>query len=909
MLHFKKISAKAIGLALTACLLLGLLLVPAAATNSSWNEPPNAPVWKTGRGSITAAETQNPWPKNYYSANDCTDGREYALYKNGTAESNKIGVFRGYYSYNMLNTLAQNGYGTYYFKMRALEVYRETDKPTGTVSPWTNFSSAFTYAAFEGAKTQSLDLWLNRNNYAFTQANGYLEELTDYNQKVQIDRIVLGRSGLYDESYPCTATITVTLPYGSAAFDKTVAVTVNGQAVEAAAVQRLNDLTAQITYRFNKTPSDPLVQLGNGSDWNYLKLTNNENLGKELDFAGGKVKLTEDGSGGYILELTDVILKGSRDKALTSIERNSRGNFSTVNRNTGIYSNRNLKIVLNGNNVIKDDVGNGIYYGIVMAEQANLTVAGTGSLSIYPGAWNQSRSNYEGRGIVTSDVDCGVTLESGSLNIYCRGSSTCALAVCGFTQTGGSFYVDGGVEDPSAIILSPYGNYQMLGGTARIFDNTGYADGSTAALLTYGAPVSVTGGELLIYAPNADYAIYGHVGGYQGLSALPDSTLTVTGGNVRLTGGTAAVYANCTVADGVTVKAGNSVGEQPTLTPLENAESLSQNTAAKTVAFNTPLEITQKTAATTLTFAAAVPQVEDDQSADYNYLEEAALSFADCRLVDEFWVRDDGKYNWREADYYDEYGYRQSKNEYSDYEAGHSYTYGVTLRAKAGFVFLNQPLTFSFNGKTVTGTHYTLSKDGKEITVTNLKTVTILTAAEVQNATLDLTTGEVKFTAEVPAQDQEKYQIVWEKWNSSKYEVAYSNKSLNLYSDLTSFEGGVTYRYSLRLCPKEGYAFAKELTLKINGQTVAENGECYSESAGAFAEIRKFEDAYSNAYNFVAQYAFVKTPAYPYTLKDAYLLAQSLAGQSVTLNFNGDVNGDNETNLKDVVAITRKVLG
>lgn len=228
MLHFKKISAKAIGLALTACLLLGLLLVPAAATNSSWNEPPNAPVWKTGRGSITAAETQNPWPKNYYSANDCTDGREYALYKNGTAESNKIGVFRGYYSYNMLNTLAQNGYGTYYFKMRALEVYLETDKPTGTVSPWTNFSSAFTYAAFEGAKTQSLDLWLNRNNYAFTQANGYLEELTDYNQKVQIDRIVLGRSGLYDESYPCTATITVTLPYGSAAFDKTVAVTVNG---------------------------------------------------------------------------------------------------------------------------------------------------------------------------------------------------------------------------------------------------------------------------------------------------------------------------------------------------------------------------------------------------------------------------------------------------------------------------------------------------------------------------------------------------------------------------------------------------------------------------------------------------------------------------------------------------------
>lgn len=53
----------------------------------------------------------------------------------------------------------------------------------------------------------------------------------------------------------------------------------------------------------------------------------------------------------------------------------------------------------------------------------------------------------------------------------------------------------------------------------------------------------------------------------------------------------------------------------------------------------------------------------------------------------------------------------------------------------------------------------------------------------------------------------------------------------------------------------------------------------------------------------------MKTPAYPYTLKDAYLLAQSLAGQSVTLNFNGDVNGDNETNLKDVVAITRKVLG
>ena len=40
--------------------------------------------------------------------------------------------------------------------------------------------------------------------------------------------------------------------------------------------------------------------------------------------------------------------------------------------------------------------------------------------------------------------------------------------------------------------------------------------------------------------------------------------------------------------------------------------------------------------------------------------------------------------------------------------------------------------------------------------------------------------------------------------------------------------------------------------------------------------------------------------------QDARML---MAGQSVTLNFNGDVNGDNETNLKDVVAITRKVLG
>ena len=208
-------------------------------------------------------------------------------------------------------------------------------------------------------------------------------------------------------------------------------------------------------------------------------------------------------------------------------------------------------------------------------------------------------------------------------------------------------------------------------------------------------------------------------------------------------------------------------------------------------------------------------------------------------LTDEFWVRDDGKVNY----YSDPYG-SEGKNEYGTFEVGHSYTYGIELKAKSGYIFdKNAEYKVNVDGTDMTGTTSVVSEDGKTLTIKNIKTEEFkapsadkeINTVEINNATLNFKVGDVPvFTGKI---DNDMYYIDHERWDGSDNTGWTSSEYWNQrYGDfegswgmpITAFAANTEYTYGVYLkltknAYKEGYRFSKDankLKLILNGQTI-----------------------------------------------------------------------------------------
>ena len=208
-------------------------------------------------------------------------------------------------------------------------------------------------------------------------------------------------------------------------------------------------------------------------------------------------------------------------------------------------------------------------------------------------------------------------------------------------------------------------------------------------------------------------------------------------------------------------------------------------------------------------------------------------------LTDEFWVRDDGKVNY----YSDPYG-SEGKNEYGTFEVGHSYTYGIELKAKSGYIFdKNAEYKVNVDGTDMTGTTSVVSEDGKTLTIKNIKTEEFkapsadkeINTVEINNATLSFKVGDAPvFTGEI---DNDMYYIDHERWDGSDNTGWTSSEYWNQrYGDfagswgmpITAFAANTEYTYGVYLkltknAYKEGYRFSKDankLKLILNGQTI-----------------------------------------------------------------------------------------
>ena len=210
---------------------------------------------------------------------------------------------------------------------------------------------------------------------------------------------------------------------------------------------------------------------------------------------------------------------------------------------------------------------------------------------------------------------------------------------------------------------------------------------------------------------------------------------------------------------------------------------------------------------------------------------ELTVDSKQYEIVNEFWVRDDGKVNSSSG-----------KHEYDIFESGRSYTYGMELKAKDGYKF-NKTAKYqvkdTWHFEDIEDAICTVSEDESVLTIKNMHTTTfesldnykVIDTIEVNNATLTFNVGDTpKFTGKEP--ENSKYSIV-EYWRDNVNgegicSAPFFNQAFEKH--IEKFKPGVNYEYSIYFridgdAWEEGYRLADSVKIKINGKTIDFNIE------------------------------------------------------------------------------------
>ena len=174
------------------------------------------------------------------------------------------------------------------------------------------------------------------------------------------------------------------------------------------------------------------------------------------------------------------------------------------------------------------------------------------------------------------------------------------------------------------------------------------------------------------------------------------------------------------------------------------------------------------------------------------------------------------------------------------FEAGKTYSYSVTITCKSWNVSFTEQTPVIINGETFLITNKKIGEDYGAIDAVNVKSITIpkeIKQVEIADVTLQHEAGETpKATAALSGEDADDYRIAYEYWEEMQEQRDGSFKPVRFwYSDesenaklaedkkITAFEGGKTYRHSIKLETCNENFFASEndgLSILVNGQTV-----------------------------------------------------------------------------------------
>ena len=174
------------------------------------------------------------------------------------------------------------------------------------------------------------------------------------------------------------------------------------------------------------------------------------------------------------------------------------------------------------------------------------------------------------------------------------------------------------------------------------------------------------------------------------------------------------------------------------------------------------------------------------------------------------------------------------------FEAGKTYFYSVTIFCKSWNVSFTERTPVIINGESFLITNRKDGEDYRFIDAVNVKSITIpkeIKQIEIADVTLQHEAGETpKATAALSGENADDYRIAYEYWEEMQEQRDGSFKPVRFwYSDerenaklaedkkITAFEGGKTYRHSIKLETCNENFFASEndgLSILVNGQTV-----------------------------------------------------------------------------------------
>ncbi len=174
------------------------------------------------------------------------------------------------------------------------------------------------------------------------------------------------------------------------------------------------------------------------------------------------------------------------------------------------------------------------------------------------------------------------------------------------------------------------------------------------------------------------------------------------------------------------------------------------------------------------------------------------------------------------AAWYSDNGSHGSLPAITEFGNGKTYVYSIMLQPKDGYSF-SSTTDVTVNGEDAgalfsNGSLYIPSVK----TITPTKQTSTITTANIENVKFDYQVGDAPQPTARRAAGDYKYDIAYECWQ--QYEdnnlVAAWYSDNNLYGslpDITAFEDGKTYVYSIALKPKDGYSFSSETVVTVKG--------------------------------------------------------------------------------------------
>ena len=167
------------------------------------------------------------------------------------------------------------------------------------------------------------------------------------------------------------------------------------------------------------------------------------------------------------------------------------------------------------------------------------------------------------------------------------------------------------------------------------------------------------------------------------------------------------------------------------------------------------------------------------------------------------------------------------------FEEGKTYLYSVVARTNDNYTFASgDNLEVTLDGVKISLVYVSDRGTFVEITGQFITPKMPIKKADIAGATLTFKAGDaVVFTAQKSGDNAEKFNIERETWfqnpKAGGFPEAVATNGSTAMQYFTNFQNGKEYQYCIELTPADGYYFAEDVTVTLNGRTTGFTTDVY----------------------------------------------------------------------------------